>query len=88
MIATSDHEFDAIWTALRTVRSAPDRELRVREEVRLTVTPGKTIYMTSTSAFLTDRDAREFAEKGIKKKKTEKKIDLFGGELLDRSATS
>lgn len=50
MITTGDHEFDAIWTAQRTVRGAPDRVLIVRKEVRLIVTPEKIIYMTNTAA--------------------------------------
>lgn len=50
MITTGDHEFGAIWSAQRTVRGAPDRVLIVRKEVRLIVTPGKIIYMTSTAA--------------------------------------
>lgn len=50
MIATGDHEFDAIWTAQRTVRGAPDRVFGVRKEVHLIVTPGKIIYITSTAA--------------------------------------
>jgi len=50
MIATDDHEFDAIWTAQRTVCGAPDRVFSVRKEVHLIVTPGKIIYITSTAA--------------------------------------